>query len=288
MLPFRYLFREGLSGVRRTPVASAVTILTIVTALVLVGVFWYTSLNLDALVSSMRKQVELEAFILPQAGVTTDALRAQVLGIPGVDSVHYISSPDAAKLFESQTGEHVTALLDSNPFPSSFRIALRQGYTAGSAVERIAQSIEGLTGIDTVMYRQELVNRIDTIAETTRRIGTIGGGIILFIALILTANTIRLAIFAKRNLIRTLHLVGATRTFIRLPFILEGIVHGLLGAAIATGVLYGCVMIAQRTMPEAQILVPPLPFYAGIALAGMALGFVGSVISTMRFLARAR
>lgn len=287
MLPFRYLFREGFSGVRRTPVASAVTILTIVTALVLVGVFWYASLNLESLVSSMRKQVELEAFLMPQT-TQVDMLRAQVLGIQGVDSVRYISPQDAAKLFESQTGEHVTMLLDSNPFPASFRIALRPGYTGGTAVMRVAQSVEGLAGVDTVMYRQELVNRIDTIAAATRQIGLVGGGIILCIALVLTANTIRLAIHAKRNLIRTLHLVGATRTFIRIPFLLEGIVHGFFGSAIAAGVLYLCVIGAQRFIPEAQILVPPALFYAGIAAAGMALGFVGSVISTLRFLPRVR
>ena len=286
MLPFRYLFREGFSTLRRTPVASAVTVLTILIALVLIGGFWYTSLNLEALVSSLLTQVELEAFLQPQQSISVDALRAQMIGVPGVDSVRYVSSDEAARLFQQQTGERVTALLDTNPFPSSFRIALRSGYSGTTSVEKIANGLESLPGVDTVMYRAELVNRIDTIAETTRKIGMIGGGIILFIALVLTANTIRLAIYAKRNLIRTLQLVGATKSFIRIPFLLEGLVHGLLGGIIAAGILAACVVAAKQALPAAQILTPPLLFYCVIASAGVALGFLGSVLSAMRFISR--
>ncbi|HET7152562.1 MAG TPA: permease-like cell division protein FtsX [Candidatus Kapabacteria bacterium] len=279
-----YLVREGVSGIRRTPVASTVTLLTIVAALVLAGLFTYTTMNFDSFISSMRQRVELEAFLLPIPDQQTNLLKGQILGVPGVDSVHFISQQEAAQIFEAQTGERVTALLDSNPLPSSFRIALRPGFNSAKNVGQIVQSVQQLGGVDTVLYRQEYVNQIDEIAATTRTIGWIGGGIIMLIAIVLTTNTIRLAIFSKRNVVQTLHLVGATMTFIRIPFLLEGIVHGIAASALAIGVLGVLIHFVGASIFPIQLLTPPLWFYFTIAGLGVALGLFGSIIAVLRFL----
>jgi cell division transport system permease protein len=279
-----YLVREGVSGIRRTPVASTVTMLTIVAALVLAGLFAYTTVNFDSFISSMRQRVELEAFLLPMPDQQTNLLKGQILGVPGVDSVHFISQQEAAQLFEQQTGERISALLDSNPLPSSFRIALRPGFNTAKNVGEIVHSVQQLGGVDTVLYRQEYVNQIDQIAATTRTIGWIGGGIIMLIAIVLTTNTIRLAIFSKRNVVQTLHLVGATMTFIRIPFLLEGILHGIFASALAIGLLGVFLHFVRLDLFPLPLLSPPLWFYFSVAGLGIALGLFGSIIAVLRFL----
>jgi cell division transport system permease protein len=279
-----YLIREGFSGIRRMPVASTVTLLTIVAALVLAGLFAYTTVNFDSFISSMRQRVELEAFLLPMPDQQTNLLKGQILGAPGVDSVHFVSQQDAARIFEQQTGERVTALLDSNPLPASFRIALRPGFNTSKNVAQIVQSVQQLGGVDTVLYRQEYVNEIDQIVSTTRTIGWIGGGIIMLIAIVLTTNTIRLAIFSKRNVVQTLHLVGATMTFIRIPFLLEGILHGIFASALAIGLLSVFLHFVRMDLFPLQLLNPPLWYYLSIAGLGIALGLFGSMIAVLRFL----
>ena len=281
---FGYLLREGISSVRRTPVASAVTLVTIVAALTLMGLFAYGSMNFDNLLSTMRQRVELEAFLLPTTPQQTEMLQAQIVGVSGVDSVHYVSQQEAAQLFERQTGENVTALLDTNPLPASFRIALRHGNADAQHAAQIAREIQDLGGVDTVLYRQEFVSELDSIASTTRSIVLIGGIIIILIAILLTANTIRLAIYSKRNVVQTLHLVGATMTFIRIPFLLEGTLHGALAALISIGLLAGFIQLLLSRFFVLPLLSPPVWFYAGIAALGILLGFFGSVIAVMRFL----
>jgi cell division transport system permease protein len=282
-----YLIREGISGVRRTPLASAVTVLTVTAALVLIGLVWLATMQLDAVVESLRKQVQLEAFLLP-ASEAPDMLRAQIAGVPGVEGVQYISPIDAATQIEVQTGERVTALLDSNPFPASFRITVSSHNADRVATARIAAAVESITGVDTVMYRQEFVDRIDAISETTRSVGLGAGAVALLLALVLTANTIRLAIYAKRALIRTLHLVGATATFIRIPFLLEGTLHGTIGALVACALLGLAVALARPFLPPSFAVTPSWIFYAGIAAAGVALGFIGSILAVLRFMRLAR
>jgi len=277
-----YLIREGISGARRTPVASTVTLLTIVVALSLAGLFGYASMNFNNFISSMRQRVELEAFLLPQPQM--DLLLGQITGIPGVDSAHFVSKEEAAQVFEQQTGEKVTSLLDSNPLPASFRIALRPGYNDAQNALRITASVQSLEGVDTVLYRQAYVTQLDSIAATTRTIGLIGGCIIMLIAVVLTTNTIRLAIFSKRNVVQTLHLVGATMTFIRIPFLLEGMLHGTLGSLVAIALLAGFIHVVRFNIFTFPLLAPPLWFYGGIAALGILLGLFGSIIAVLRFL----
>ncbi len=282
-----YLLREGLSSVRRTPVASAVTVLTHVAALVLIGGVQLATMQLDTVVEGLRKQVQLEAFLLPTQE-PPDAIRARIASVAGVEDARYISPVEAAQQFERETGEHVTALLDSNPFPASFRITVGSRSADRASTARIASAIENLAGVDTVMYRQEFVDRIDAIADTTRSVGAGAGIAALVLALLLTANTIRLAIYAKRALIRTLHLVGATGTFIRIPFLLEGTLHGLLGALVACALLGATVTVARPLLPPSFAVQPPWTFYIIIVALGVALGLVGSFLAVVRFMRLAR
>jgi cell division transport system permease protein len=282
-----YLLAESVSGFKRTKLSSIVSIMTVCIALLLLGVFVIVTSNTARFVEGLRAKVELEAFLRePVSHVELDSLRAGVRAIDGVATVTYVSKEEAAKIFRQEFGEDILDVLTFNPLPPSLRIGLAPGSATTAGTRAVSSRVAAMAGVDTVIYRRALIELIDQRAEQFNSI-TLGLGLLIGIsAILLVSNTIRLAIYAKRRLIRTMELVGATWAFIRLPFLLEGMLQGILGGAVAAALLYAGI---ERLMPAvsreiaAYIQVRP-GFYLLILAAGTALGVVGSVISVVRFI----
>lgn len=140
--------------------------------------------------------------------------------------------------------------------------------------------------IESVAYRKALIELIDRRTRTINSV-VLGLGIFLSLsAIVLVSNTIRLAIHAKRKLIRTMALVGATSSFIRMPFLLEGTLQGIIGGVLASGILYAfleyAIPLVSADLQE-YIHMEPV-FYLLVVGIGMGLGFVGSVVSVLRFI----
>ena len=282
-----YLLAESVSGFKRTKLSSVVSIMTICIALLLLGVFMVVTTNAARFVDVLRTKVELEAFLRePMSPVEVDSLRSAVRAIDGVASVTYVSKAEAAKIFKEEFGEDVLDVLAFNPLPPSLRINLAPGAITASGTRAVSDRVAAMAGVDTVIYRRALIELIDRRAEQFNSV-TLGLGLLIGLsAILLVSNTIRLAIYAKRKLIRTMELVGATWSFIRLPFLLEGVIQGALGGAVAAATLY---LALDRLLPalsqEIAGYVQVRPgFYLLILLAGLALGLVGSVISVVRFI----
>lgn len=282
-----YLLAESVSGFKRTKLSSVVSIMTICIALLLLGVFVVVTTNAARFVDVLRTKVELEAFLRePMSPVEVDSLRSAVRAIDGVASVTYVSKAEAAKIFKEEFGEDVLDVLAFNPLPPSLRINLAPGAITASGTRAVSDRVAAMAGVDTVIYRRALIELIDRRAEQFNSV-TLGLGLLIGLsAILLVSNTIRLAIYAKRKLIRTMELVGATWSFIRLPFLLEGVIQGALGGAVAAATLY---LALDRLLPalsqEIAGYVQVRPgFYLLILLAGLALGLVGSVISVVRFI----
>jgi cell division transport system permease protein len=282
-----YLLAESVSGFKRTKLSSVVSIMTICIALLLLGVFVVVTTNAARFVDVLRTKVELEAFLRqPMSPVELDSLRTAVRAIDGVASVTYVSKAEAAKIFKEEFGEDVLDVLTFNPLPPSLRINLVPGSITAAGTRAVSDRVAAMAGVDTVIYRRALIELIDRRAEQFNSV-TLGLGLLIGLsAILLVSNTIRLAIYAKRKLIRTMELVGATWSFIRLPFLLEGVIQGLLGGAVAAATLY---LALDRLLPalsqEIAGYVQVRPgFYLLILVAGLALGLVGSVISVIRFI----
>lgn len=282
-----YTLRESLSGFRRTKLSSLLSIITIAISLLLLGVFAVLTIHATRFLDEIRARVELEVFLEePITRHEIDSLRAVVTGIDGVGSVVYVSKADAAAIFKKEFGEDIMSVLEFNPLPPSFKIGLADGYRTAANAERLERRLASLTGVESVKYRKEFLEIIDERARIVHNISLGLGVLVGLSAIVLVSNTIRLAISAKRQIIRTMELVGATRMFIRMPFLLEGIMQGLLGGALAAGILYLLLAYAVR------IVSPDLPgllriestYYAAVVVAGGVLGWVGSSISVMRFI----
>jgi cell division transport system permease protein len=229
----------------------------------------------------------MEAFLADQLSRTeTDTLLTAIGRVSGVDSVRYVSKEEAAAIFREEFGEDIYKVLDFNPLPASAKVFLEDGFKNAKEAERIYGEIAALRGVEDVIYRKTLLEMLDKRARTFLWVA-LGIGIFITISSIfLVANTIRLAIYAKRKIIQTMKLIGATRRFIRIPFILEGLIQGSAGGLAAAAVVFAIFNYLENWV-SVQLFdfVKVEPWYYGaIIIAGCILGFLGSVISIRRFI----
>jgi cell division transport system permease protein len=282
-----YTIRESLSGFTRTKLSSILSIITIAVSLILLGMFAIVTIHAQRFVEEIRGRVEIEAFLLePIRQMEIDSLAALITTFEGVDGVVLITKEEAASIFKEETGEDIMDVLDFNPLPPSLRITLKEGYKTAVKARDIAVRLEALNGIESVAYRKALLETLDQRAAAVHNI-TLGLGLLVGLsAIVLVSNTIRLAIYAKRQIIRTMELVGATGGFIRLPFILEGVLQGLIGGILAAATLYLAVRYGVRWLSgelSSYIRIDPL-FYLLVIAVGALLGLMGSLISVLRFI----
>ncbi len=282
-----YTLKESFSGFRRAKLSSALAVITVWIALALLGLFVVASVATHRFVQMLRDRVEMEAFIREPAEVEDlDRMERSIRAVPGVDSTVYVSKEGAAQVFQREFGEDIHQVLDFNPLPTSFRVSLKSDYKNTDSARAMHRELRAIPGIDTVIYRGKLLQIIDQRTAIGYRIVLALGVFVALSAILLVANTIRLAIQAKRHQIGTMELLGATRSFIRLPFLIEGLLQGLLGGILAALLLSAVIgLTVGLVSPEltAYIHMPPF-FYAGTVGSGVLLGLAGSAFSVVRFL----
>ncbi|MBI4418385.1 MAG: ABC transporter permease [Ignavibacteriales bacterium] len=281
-----YILKEGFSGFKRAKLSMAAAIFTISVSLLLLSSFTILLLNANSVVHALRDKVEMEAFLADSlTRQEIDIVRARILSIQGVRDVTFISKDDAARIFREQFGEDIYRVLDFNPLPPSFKIFLQDGYKTADAAEAIYAESMTIRGIEDVIYRKGLLELLDKRVTTSLGFAFGIGLFITISSIFLVANTIRLAIYAKRKIIQTMKLIGATRGFIRTPFILEGLVQGFLGGVIASGIVFSLFhYLGQWANPLSDFLEVEPVAYGIITIVGCFLGLLGSVISIRRFI----
>lgn len=284
-----YILKEGYSGFKRAKLATAASVITISISLLLVGLFLIVSLNTSRIISLIENKVEIEAFL--QEPITKNQIndiQKSILFTPGVDSVQFISKEEAALIFKQDFGEDIYSVLDFNPLPPSFKISLKDHYKKTEHASRVVESIRSIKGVDEVAYRKELIDFLEKRTLLLNIIGLVVGIIFGVSAIFLVANTIRLAIYSKRKIIQTMKLVGATKWFIRTPFLLEGILQGILGGIFSAIMLWVVIFFTSQwlTAELSEFLKIDFSLYLTLALMGGVLGFIGSIISVRRFISQ--
>jgi cell division transport system permease protein len=285
-MSFAYTLRESISGFRRAKLSSLLSVATISISLILVGIFAAVTINASRLIDTLRSRLDMEAFLTdPVTEDEVTGLESRIAGLEGIEKVVFVSKDEAMKIFKQETGDDITKVLDFNPLPPSFKITLKEPYRTSAKTLAIHDRVSAIQGVDTVLYRRVLLEMIDQRAASVNKV-MLGLGIAVSLtAIFLVANTIRLAITGKRRLIRTMELVGATRGFIRRPFIIEGIMQGFFGGLAAAGLMLLLFEYATRIVSEefAPYLRMPTLFYVSVVGTGMLLGLAGSLISVLRF-----
>jgi cell division transport system permease protein len=286
-MAFFYTVKEGFSGFKRARLSSFITIFTMTISLLLLGLFAIIYRNTNQVIQSFRDKVEMEVFLSVE---TTDndaaAMRETLLSVPGVAGATFISKDDAAAIFKREFGEDINAVLDFNPLPASFKLRLTPEFRNSDSAKTVHAALSTLDGVDDVIYRKTLLEILD------RRVKVFVGasaaiGITLLIAtLFLISNTIRLTIYAKRKMITTMKLVGATRGFIRMPFLIEGMIHGLIGGGISAGLIWSIIYLTKNFLSADlhEFFSVEVYFYIITVGAGVLLGLLGSSWSVKRFI----
>ena len=278
-----YTVRESLEGFRRARMAAAITTFTVAFALVLMALVYIVASNLGRVVLSLRARVQMEAFLDP-ALTDQEAQRIEdrIRTIAGVAEVEFVSKEKALLEFEREFGEDVFSVLDENPLPASFRIRLKPEFRRSQLAKQVADAVGRIDGVDEVIYRGDILALLDRYMGVVLLGGAVFGVLIGLGSVLLISNTIRLAILSRANVIEIMQLVGATNGFIRRPFLLEGMLQGLLGGAFAAFTLYILVRVTNLEIPN--LVVVDRRLYFGVVILGWLLGWLGSAVAVRKFL----
>ncbi len=284
---FRYIFREAISGFRKSRVSSFASIFVIFVTLLALGLFAMLGYNVNKLILSIKEKIEIEAFL--KDGLSSsevDSLKSIILSFQEVEDVYYVSKEEAVKVFEREFGENIFNILDFNPLPASFRIKLKEKYRNLRGVDGVIMKLKRMNGVEDIKYRRALLGVLERRFELLSRAFLISGFLLSLISVLLVINTIRLTIYAKRKLIKTMQLVGATRGFIVSPFLIQGFLQGFIGALFSAIVIYLIVEILIPNLPDDVLsnVSMPVLFYPVLVFFGCFLGFVGSWISARKFI----
>ncbi|HEY1866769.1 MAG TPA: permease-like cell division protein FtsX [Candidatus Cybelea sp.] len=285
----KFFLGEVLRNFSRNTGMQVTAIGTVAITIVLLGLFLFVRGALADIGTRLLDQIEVSAYLSP------DVTPAQVTSIahflaadPRVASAKFVPKKQAlAELRERTKGTIDTALLTENPLPDKFRIKTR----VPDDVPAVAASLRRLSGVGNVVYGQKIVQRLLQLGAVLRRIGIAVIVVFFAVAGIIISNTIRLTVFARRREIAIMQLVGATGTYIRLPFICEGLLAGVVGALLAVALLAAArIALWPRlleALPWAQLTVMPVDarlLAAELVGVGAAIGVVASWISVGRHL----
>lgn len=287
-MSIRYVLREGIAGLSRARLAAFTSIFSLFVAVLLIGVLARIGFNAYEISQLLRQQVEVEVFLENIDDQTTLEIENRIRDSEIVAELNYISRDSASQIFQQDFGIGAEALADLNFLPASFRITISDDSNIAQ-IDSLVQQISGYSGVDEVRFNQALLQMLESRTEVLITAGSAIGIFILFVAIVLVFNTIRLTIYAKRDLIRAMKLVGATNAFIRRPFLVEGVFQGLIAGSLASGVI---LLLFQVVVPNLvpQIGILSWPFgrwyylIIGVIMLAVIMGWWGSRWAARKFI----
>ncbi|AEF16568.1 protein of unknown function DUF214 [Thermoanaerobacterium xylanolyticum LX-11] len=286
-----YYIREGLTNVKRNRAMTVASITSVTAALLILGLFLIIILNVDSMASQVESQLELKAFINDNYDAAEVAkVGEEIKAISGVKSITFESKKDALNNFKKQLGDKsylVNGLENDNPMPQSFIVKV----TDANMMKQVSEKIKKIDGVTQVSYGQDVVDKLLGIIKIIRIVGLFVILILFIISVVIISNTIKLGVFARRREINIMKYIGATDWFIRWPFLVEGIVLGLVGSVLAIAILgfiYGYAsdlvnnkLIIFTLLPAGVVIRQSLVYFLAM---GSLIGAIGSGISIKRFL----
>ncbi|MGB9773699.1 MAG: cell division protein FtsX [Bacteroidota bacterium] len=286
-MSLRFAVSEGISGLRRATAMTVVSIGTVAIVLLLLGSFALVVLNVESLFGSIRSQMELEVFLRDEVDSTAAvALGREILSLGGVANFKYVSKTEALRIFREEFGQDISKVLTFNPLPASLKIRLLDSALTASRVQRIVRQIRSLQGVEDIAYPRAVIETVESRARDVVWLSIAVGVLLLLASLFLVSNTVRLAMYSRRLMIRLLLLAGATRGFIRGPFLVEGFFQGFIGGVLGAVFLkVGIDAMTQHLLlglPWGALV--PLWFYGIVVAVGTLLGLIGSALSVRSYL----
>jgi len=260
-----------------------------------IGIFLSLSNNLQFLARQLSENLAVVFFLEKDiAPETREDVIGRIRSSPPVDRVRFVPPEEALRRFRERFPQlqDVVADLGTNPFPASIEVVLKDRAAASPDILRFMNGFRSLPGVEDVQFNQDWVEKMRSLSRLARAVGFFLGGILILASFFTISNVIRLNVFARKNEVEILRFVGATNTFIRMPFIIEGVSLGILGSLLSLALIYGVIrsfpLYLGASLGAFQDIVNFRFLTLGqsltLVIGGAVMGLLGSLSSLSRFL----
>lgn len=276
--------REALTASRRAPLLSALGIITIAFSLFAFGLFGLVAINIRRALEQVSERVEVRAFLSDSADIEQVAAAMKDVGeFPEVLRVDYVSRENALERARKEMGEFAD-VFEAGVLPASIEVHLRPGMRSPAVVKTVADRIRTYRFVDDVRYGEEWVEKLYRLRNIATVAGIALGVAFAAVAVIIIGATIRMTVLARAKEISIMRLVGATDMFIRLPFLIDGLVKGVLGGLLALLFVWVANRVVNQYFIETIFFDRELVFLG--VVGGAVMGVLGSLVSVGRHLRR--
>jgi cell division transport system permease protein len=272
-----YALREALSAFRRAPALTGLSAAMIALSLFIVGLFGIVAYNIRRTIERVESRVEVVAYLRDDAApAAVELAQNEIAAYPEVLRVYYISRDEALEAARRDLVEFRAVFdeLDVNPLPASFEIRLKPGQRGPATVKAVASRVGSYPFVEDVRFGSEWLDKVFLLRRVAGAATLLLGGAFAIVAALIIGAAVRMAVFARRDEISIMRLVGATESFVRGPFILEGLITGLLGSGLAVAATYAL----YRVLSDAVLQLDWLP--AGWLAVGIGVGALLGVASS--------
>lgn len=291
-----YTLKQSFSQIARNKGMSFTSVVAITAMMLILGLFFVAFLNVDLFAKTIEKDYNVvEVFLSNNADdAVKGSVKSKINSISGVEKVEYRSKQDAINIMKKRWGDNAYLLdnVDKNVLPDSYVVYVNNQDVGSEVNSRISK----LQGVDSVNYYQDTVSKLTKITHFIQISSIVVMIFLIIVSTIIVANTIKLTVFNRAKEIEIMKYIGATDWFVRAPFLIEGIIIGIMSSLIATGLMYliyerlvalfgdDIMRILSVPVLTSSYLIPNLAII--FASLGIGIGTCGSIISIRRFLDR--
>lgn len=295
---FKYLVRQGIHSLGTHSMMTFASIGVLTVCLVLTGIAYLFSVNVDSLIDYLGSQNETVVYLNPDLNEEqTAAVDTAIRSISGVSGVEYVSKEDVLSTYKGYMSEQYADLWDAfdndNPFKANYRVTVKEL----DDIQRISDELSAIEGVDSVSAPLAMSNVFVQVQDVVTYAGYGLVAVLAVVAVVVISNTIRITVFARRREINIMKYVGATNGFIRLPFFVEGMAAGLISAFIASVIVLGGYwvltyysdlvpgfwrsLLSESVVPVTDVWYKVVPAFAAFSVL---MGGVGSLVSIRKHL----
>ncbi|MGD8894954.1 MAG: permease-like cell division protein FtsX [Acidobacteriota bacterium] len=285
-----YFFQEAITSLWRSRLVNSISIGTIAVSLFVLGAFLTVAGNLGTVVSRWTEKIQIIVYL--EDGIedrVRDSLENRLREDAAVESIELVDREEALARFQTLFRD-LSSLpedLGENPFPASLEVNLKPTHQSPGEVERLAADFTSVPGVQEIQYDLLWIERLATGVRLLRGVGAFLGGILVLAGIFTISNVIRLTVYAREDELDIMRLVGATRAYVKGPFVVEGMIQGGLGGLVAAGLLWLALRWLARDLASSELLgrtafALPNEITVALVVGGMVVGVVGSLLSLRR------
>ena len=287
---FLYLISEGLKNVWRHKMTTFTAVFSLFLALYFVGLLATAGENTKSILQYLRSKYKIEVFFKQNIDLkAAKEVSDLILEIKGVRSSTVINKDDAVRIFKDQFGEDILGILGYNPLPVSAVVNLKRNSEDVLDATPIVNKIKKMDGVEEVRYQGQLIKKIERTYARVMKIFPWVALVFISVAVLVIYNTVKLSIFSRKDLINSLKLIGATRLFIQMPFIFEGLIDGIIATIVSVPLIIGTInganyVINNFTSWNVELAIAPVLFLWLTLLSGIisVLGSFRAVSGVMK------